>query len=175
MVIKPGKIKAFEEWHNEVKQILAKQEGYLSTELIRPSDKQTAPEYFILVRFKSMKALDAWKHSTAFSSVKEKSKEFVINTMVGERQTGVEMFFSRPLNNIYYPKPPLWKQIIAGTLAIYPIILVSNMVFGPLVSGIKPPQLAMFVSLILSAPLFIFILPIISGLFKNWLYPKERD
>ena len=102
--------------------------------------------------------------------LKKESADFVVKVQSGERQFGTEMFFSRPISNIYYPKPPFWKQAIVGIVTVYPIILLSGAVLNPLFKNL-PQSLGMFFTICIMSPIMIVAMPRVSVLFKKWLYP----
>ncbi len=169
VVVKYNRLVEYEQWLEKAKKVLEQQKGFVGIEVIRPADI-TIPEYFILLRFESLTDLEAWKDSDALDELKKESQEFVVNVHRGERQYGTEMLFSRPISNIYYPKPPFWKQAIIGIFTVYPIIMLSSLILSPLFKDL-PQALGMFITICIMSPIMIVTMPKVSVLFKKWLYP----
>ncbi len=169
VIVKYDKMKEYELWLKKIELALAKQNGFIAIEVIRPSDV-SAPEYFILQRFESLEDLESWKNSEVLTKLKNESHEFIVKVQFGERQYGTEMFFSRPLGNIYYPKPPFWKQAIVGIITVYPIIILSSTILNPLFNDL-PKALSMFFTICIMSPIMITVMPKVSIMFKKWLYP----
>ena len=170
VVVKHDRIAEFDQWMKKVEAALAAQKGFLGREVIRPAN-ELAPEYFILLRFETLADLDAWKNSTVLVELREEIRELIVNVHVGEQQYGTELLFSRPVSNVYYPKPPFWKQVVIGVLVVYPIVLASGAILNPLISGL-PRSLGMFFSICLVSPIMITVMPKVSMFFRSWLYLK---
>ncbi len=173
VIVKYDRITEYEQWLQKIEKALAQQNGFLGIEVIRPSDI-TAPEYFILLRFKTLIDLETWKDSKVLEELKKESREFVVKVQSGERQYGTEMFFSRPLSNIYYPRPPFWKQAIVGIITVYPLIVLSSAILNPIFHNL-PQALGMFFTICIMSPIMIVVMPKVSVLFKKWLYPIKGN
>ena len=171
VIVKYNRLAEYEQWLKKTEGALAQQKGFLGIEVIRPPDI-TAPEYFILLRFETLIDLEAWKNSKVLKELKKESLAFVLKVQIGERQYGTEMFFSRPISNIYYPKPPFWKQAIVGIITVYPLIVLSGAVLNPLFKNL-PQALGMFFTICIMSPTMIVVMPRVSILFKKWLYPVK--
>ena len=172
VVVKYDRMAEYEQWMKKVEVALSQQNGFLGREVIRPSDI-TVPEYFILLRFATLADLEAWKNSTVLEELRKECHDFVVNVHRGEPQFGTEMLFSRPVSNIYYPKPPFWKQAIIGIITVYPLILLSSSILKPIFQNL-PQALAMFFTICIMSPIMIILMPRVSVLFKNWLYPVKK-
>ncbi len=173
IVVKYNRMKEYELWLTKIKSVLQQQKGFLGVEIIRPADI-TAPEYFILLRFENAMNLEEWRSSKVLAGLKNESKNFIVNTHKGESQYGTEMFFSRPLSNFYYPRPPFWKQVIVGIITVYPLILISSNLLGPITKNLLQP-IALFLSICVVSPIMIFAMPKVSKLLKHWLYPVKNN
>lgn len=171
IVVKYYHQEEYDLWLKKTKTVLQKQKGFLGLEVIRPTDI-TAPEYFIVLRFENVIDLEMWMDSNTLAELKKESEKFVVNTHRGEYQYGTEMFFSRPLSHVYYPKPPYWKQVFVGMLTVYPLLLIVSNVLKPIVKDL-PQMLSLFLSICVVSPIMVYVLPKVSILFKNWLYPKK--
>ena len=171
VIVKYNRLAEYEQWLKKTEGALAQQKGFLGIEVIRPPDI-TAPEYFILLRFETLIDLEAWKNSKVLKELKKESLAFVLKVQIGERQYGTEMFFSRTISNIYYPKPPFWKQAIVGIITVYPLIVLSGAVLNPLFKNL-PQALGMFFTICIMSPTMIVVMPRVSILFKKWLYPVK--
>jgi len=171
VIVKYNRIAEYEQWLRKIEAALARQKGFLRIEVIRPSDI-TAPEYFILLRFETLVDLEAWKNSKVLEELKKESIDFVVKVQIGDRQYGCEMFFSRPISNIYYPKPPFWKQALIGIFTVYPLIILSSAILNPIFQNL-PQAIGMFFTICIMSPTMIVTMPRVSILFKKWLYPVK--
>jgi len=169
VIVKYNRVSEYEQWLQKIEAALVRQNGFLAIEVIRPADI-TAPEYFILLRFETLVDLENWKTSEVLAELKKESKEFIVKVQTGERQFGTEMFFSRPISNIYYPKPPFWKQAVVGIITVYPLITLSSAILNPIFNNL-PQALGMFFTICIMSPIMIVAMPKVSVLFKKWLYP----
>jgi len=169
VIVKYNRLAEYEQWLEKTKKVLKQQKGFVGIEVIRPADI-TTPEYFILLRFETLADLEAWKNSKVLEELKKESQEFVVNVHRGNLQYGTEMLFSRPISNIYYPRPPFWKQAVVGVITVYPIIILSSSILNPLFKNF-PQALGMFFTICIVSPILIVVMPKISMLFKKWLYP----
>ena len=172
VIIKYDRMKEYEQWLEKIRAALAQQKGFIGIEVIRPSDI-TTPEYFVLLRFETLVDLETWKNSEILKELRNESRDFVLKVQRGEKQYGTEMLFSRPVSNIYYPKPPFWKQAIVGILTVYPLIILSNAALSPLFKNL-PQALGMFFTICIMSPIMIVVMPRVSILFKKWLYPIKN-
>ena len=86
--------------------------------------------------------------------------------------TGMERWFTLP-NRSVTQAPPKYKSAILVFLGLYPLVLVLNLLWGPLI-GSWPAALRILVSLAVSVPLMVWvIMPQLTRLFFGWLYPEH--
>ena len=171
VTVKPDQMAAYEKWLKGIKSILEQQEGFLGIDVLRPPN-QANPAYYLLIRFTRKDLLDRWRNSKQFATLRKQSEVFITKVERGEQQFGTEMFFDRPVSNIYYPKPPYWKQAVLGICTVYPVILTANILLRPLIQDL-PPLLGLFFMVCIVSPSLIFLMPRVSQLFKFWLYTQN--
>jgi antibiotic biosynthesis monooxygenase (ABM) superfamily enzyme len=63
-IAKKNKIKEFEEWHSGISRELSRQNGSIGIDIIRPTDKESKPEYVIIFRFGNYDNLMKWENSS---------------------------------------------------------------------------------------------------------------
>jgi antibiotic biosynthesis monooxygenase (ABM) superfamily enzyme len=89
-----------------------------------------------------------------------------------QQLTGLETWFNLP-GEIAVKPPMRWKMVVVTTIGIYPIGLIYQayltkyMLLVPLL--LRPVVL----SLLLTPALTYVIMPNLTKLFKNWLYPQD--
>jgi antibiotic biosynthesis monooxygenase (ABM) superfamily enzyme len=86
--------------------------------------------------------------------------------------TGMERWFTLPDRSVTQA-PPKYKSAVLVFLGLYPLVLVLNLLSGPL-TGSWPAALRILVSLVVSVPLMVWvIMPQLTRLFFGWLYPEH--
>ncbi|HJS83502.1 MAG TPA: antibiotic biosynthesis monooxygenase [Nitrososphaera sp.] len=91
---KKGKIKEFEEWMDGIIHEVMKFEGHMGSNIIRPTDELTNPEYVIIFRFSTYENLAKWERSEIRKEWLEKSRKVTEGEAVIEKQTGLEFWFT---------------------------------------------------------------------------------
>jgi uncharacterized protein len=60
-IAKKNKIKEFEEWLSGISRDVSRQNGSMGIDIIRPTDKESKPEYVIIFRFDNYENLMEWR------------------------------------------------------------------------------------------------------------------
>jgi antibiotic biosynthesis monooxygenase (ABM) superfamily enzyme len=60
-IAKKNKIKEFEEWLSGISREVSRQNGSMGIDIIRPTDKESKPEYVIIFRFDNYENLMEWR------------------------------------------------------------------------------------------------------------------
>lgn len=170
--VKPGKEKAFEETMSGMIQAAMTFEGHLGANVLRPTSSN-ASQYRIIFKFDRMSNLHCWETSQIrhewlirladLTQDEDRSKLQVL--------TGLETWFTLPTQESVVP-PPRYKMALLTWLAIFPLISLINLLFGPVLN-----QLPLLIrSLVLTAVLVFLmtyaVMPRVTRLFAHWLYPS---
>lgn len=165
--IKPGAEDAILNWQKEIRDACKKFPGFIGSQMLE--DHSGANEYYnVVVRFASFEDLKRWEESDEKKACYEKLAPLIEDQHIS-RMSGFEPWF--PSANS--PKaPPKWKMWIMAFMAVYPIILITRMVFGPFLVDFAMP-IAVFLACIPVSFIMSFVaMPWLSKVFRNWLYPR---
>jgi antibiotic biosynthesis monooxygenase (ABM) superfamily enzyme len=173
-VVKPGCEEAFERALHDFVQDSLHLPGQLGVHILRPPPGSGSREYGILRRFENAEARDEFYRSPLFEKWKQKVVGLVEGDPRYERLSGLETWFTLPGQRAIVP-PPRWKMALVTLLAVYPLSMVLSITVGNWIS--RWPMLLnslVFNALIVSG-LTWFLMPLLTRLFKPWLYPKTGN
>jgi antibiotic biosynthesis monooxygenase (ABM) superfamily enzyme len=174
-VVEPSQVAAYENWTRGINQDASQVEGFVGVEIIRPRDRNH-PEYVVIVKFDTYENLHRWLVSPTYRAWMEQSGELIAARSQQHLPNGLELWFTLPQRRtaLEAPQPPYYKQVVLGVLAVYPLILLANVLLGPLLAGL-PSLLGLFISVIFVSALLTYpVLPWLSKGLEFWLYPKAK-
>ncbi|MCE7733684.1 MAG: antibiotic biosynthesis monooxygenase [Candidatus Heimdallarchaeota archaeon] len=139
--VKKDKVEAFEGWIKEMTTARSKFEGYIGMNIIRPSD-HSRPEYVMILTFDSYENLRKWQESDDRINLVTKSIEFTegesnIDDIRIEQQSGLEYWFDQP--KLVVNRPRRYNMAILTAMALYPLILLSNLLIVPFLEFLPGP------------------------------------
>ena len=170
--VKPTKINEYEQWLRGIFNEAKKFEGFIETNVIKPADSES-PEYISLVKFDSQENLCRWQESSEEAEWVAKLPDLVEESADMQKAIGFEMWFSRPKVLFSAAPPPFWKQVVLGVMTVYPMILILNFVLKP-ITGSLPWFVSLFISVVILSTLLTYpIMPMVTKVLRNWLYPKK--
>ncbi|MGC8711395.1 MAG: antibiotic biosynthesis monooxygenase [Leptodesmis sp.] len=172
-IVEPDRIQEYEAWTRGINQAAQQFAGFLGVETIRPRDRNH-PEYVVIVRFDNYDHFRIWSKSSAYRDWMERSHHLVTARTRQQLPSGIEMWFSLPQNSLPTSQhPTYYKKVILGVLAVYPLILLSNALLGPL-TATWHPLLGLFISCIFVSALLTYpVMPWLTKLLNFWLYPAS--
>ncbi len=169
--VRPGREQEFEEWAAGILGTVNEFPGYLGSEVLRPGDHPGDDEYRIVFRFDQASNMRAWEES-------EERRRWLLRVepLIHEEKvnvlTGLETWFTRP-SRPGEPAPPRYKMVVVTWLAVYPLITLILVLFGP-VLGLLPMLVRTLVLTVLMVTLMTYvIMPRMTRLFSFWLYPDD--
>ncbi len=174
-VVDPQQVPAYEAWTKGINQAASQFDGFLGVEVIRPRDHDH-PEYVVIVKFATYDHLRDWLISPIYREWLDKSYGLIATRSQQHLPHGLELWFTLPKvrSELRISHPPYYKKVILGVLAVYPLILLSNQLLGPLLEGL-PPLLAMLISVTFVSALLTYpVMPWLSKGLSFWLYPKSE-
>jgi uncharacterized protein len=93
-IVKKNKIKEFEEWLSGINREVSRQNGSMGIDIIRPTDKESKPEYVIIFRFDNYGNLTKWENSSIRNEWLKKGRELVQSDPDVQKLTGLEFWFT---------------------------------------------------------------------------------
>ena len=173
-IVEPDLIPEYEAWTKGINQAAQQFKGFIEVEIIRPRDHDY-PEYVVIVKFDSYANFRTWLASPIYQQWMDNSHQLISARSQQELPSGLELWFTLPHNRRRLPpKPPYYKQVVLGVMAVYPLILLANALLGPLLAGL-PPLLGLFISVIFVSALLTYpVLPWLTRVLGFWLYPSRR-
>ncbi len=167
----PGKVNEFEGYLKNIIDAASKFPGYMGSDVINPEGNH---RYILVFRFASQEELDDWSASEPRNFWVNKIDQVIEKPTELITLTGLETWFYLSKANNFVP-PPKYKMAIITYLAIAPTIMIFNLLFGQYFSSV-PQHLSIFVT----APFIVIlmtylVMPIMTKLFKNYLFPKDKN
>ncbi|HZF58023.1 MAG TPA: antibiotic biosynthesis monooxygenase [Rubrobacter sp.] len=170
--VKAGREGEFEEWAAGILGAANDFPGYLGSEVLRPGDDPGDDEYRIVFRFEKASNMRAWEESEERSRWLRRAEPLIHEEKVNVL-TGLETWFTRP-SRPGEPAPPRYKMVAVTWLAVYPLITLILVLFGPLL-GMLPMLLRTLVLTAAMVTLMTYvIMPRMTRLFSFWLYPDRE-
>jgi len=171
--VKKGKEKQFEEWAHEITEAGKHFEGHLGSSWIRTSND--ASNYIVIVKFVDIEDSNKWLRSSIRKNLLKKMYPLVKETKPDKVQnvTGLETWFTLPGRATIKP-PPRWKMVIVTMIGIYPIGLIYQAYLVPYFKLLPLLLRPVALSLLLTPLLTYLIMPQLTKLFRNWLYPGRQ-
>ena len=175
-IVKKNKIKEFEEWLSGITREVSRQNGSMGIDIIRPTDKESKPEYVIIFRFDNYANLTKWENSSIRNEWLKEGRELVQSDPDVQKLTGLEFWFtpyskknshSMPLNS-----PRRYKMVIVTipVIALLLLTLVPQIHF--IGESLSIPYSIRFVIAIAIMVLLMtyFIMPLLTKVLRPWLF-----
>ncbi|HET6799624.1 MAG TPA: hypothetical protein VFH25_03600 [Nitrososphaeraceae archaeon] len=167
--IKPGYEKDYDDWLTCFLEFERKALGYLGTTVVLPGGTNSKIRY-IIRRFTDKASMDIWDNSLDVQRLLQEANR--CSTRHYETATGLETWFVLPDLKPVLP-PPRWKMSIVVFVAAYATSLLSRSLFGSLLSEWPLIASSIIFTAILVVSLTYLLLPLLSRLLRQWLYPGE--
>ena len=173
-VVKPGCEEEFERALHDFVQRSLHLPGQLGVHILRPVPGSGSREYGILRRFENAEARDEFYRSPLFEEWKQKVAGLVEGEPRYERLSGLETWFTLPGQRAIVP-PPRWKMALVTLLAVYPFSMVLGITVGNWTSGWPMLLSSLIFNASIVTGLTWFLMPLLTRLFKPWLYPTAGN
>lgn len=170
-VVEPSRIPEYEAWTKGINQAARQFEGFLGVDIIRPRD-HAYPEYVVIVKFNNYVNLRTWITSVTYRKWMEQSHKFIAERSHQQLPNGIELWFSLPKGTRQkLSQPAYYKKVILGILAVYPLILLSDLLLGSFLKEL-PPLLGLLISVTFVSALLTYpAMPWLTRILSFWLYP----
>ncbi len=170
--VEPDRLDDYEAWTTGINNAAQQAEGFLGVEVLHPRDNEYA-EYVVIVRFDSYAHLRRWVTSPTYQRWIEKSQGLISRRSLRHMTLGMEIWFSNPHASSEASQPPYYKKVVLGVLAVYPLILLANILLGSLLEPL-PPRLGLLISVTFVSALLTYpVMPMLTKLLDFWLYPES--
>ena len=175
-IVKKNKIKEFEEWLSGINREVSRQNGSMGIDIIRPTDKESKPEYVIIFRFDNYGNLTKWENSSIRNEWLKKGRELVQSDPDVQKLTGLEFWFTpypkRNSHSMLLDSPRRYKMVIVTipVIALLLLTLVPQIHF--IGESLLIPYSIRFVIAIAIMVLLMtyFIMPLLTKVLRPWLF-----
>lgn len=169
-IVRPGRAQGYEEWFHGIVRAAHKFQGYLGVNAIRPSD-HAHPEYVHIIRFDHYNNLKKWLESDIRQEWIERLQPLIENSETVQNLTGLETWFSR-YNKPIKSSPPRYKMVLIMWLGAFISLAILTRLLAPLLFRLPVLLNQLIISGLVVALLTYLIMPCLTHLFRQWLYPK---
>jgi antibiotic biosynthesis monooxygenase (ABM) superfamily enzyme len=170
--VSPGKEKAFEEIMSNLIEAAMTFEGHLGANVIRPSNSEDS-QYHIIFKFDRKSNLQRWENSEIRHQWLMRLAEMTQESLPYQILTGLETWFTLPGQRTIKP-PPRYKMALVTWLAIFPLIIVINLLFGHFLSALPLVLRSLVLTVMLVSLMTYVVMPRMTRLFSRWLYPRGK-
>ena len=179
--VRPEKTDVFESWFHEISRLQCSFEGYLASELIRPTCVES-DEFISIFRYDSYNHLQAWMTSDERQAMIERIPEF--------SDEEVHIFSYHSLEHWYVPHeggvdggkstgkpvgpPAAYKMWIVTTAVIYSQTQWVPKVLHRIFPKLDPHAFEFLVVLVIVTVAQFVVFPILTRLLAFWLFPNAN-
>jgi hypothetical protein len=167
----PGHEHEFGQWGERIVELSGKAPGSLGVTILAPESGGPGTRY-IIHRFVDETSLNLWQSNKEVKELVSQADKF--STRRYEKATGLETWFAVPgLGAV--AAPPNWKMFLVTTLGAYLVFAALNIILLPYVGG-WPLLASLLLIIILGVGILTwFVMPGLSSVFRDWLYPEEKQ
>lgn len=169
--VRPGKEAAFEELLREIAAAALKYPGHLGVNGLRPEAGGSAT-YTIVIHFRSAPELAAWTGSAERARLLAEAELLCEGAPQVQELSGLEAWFRLPGQNVILA-PPRHEVAVVTWVAITPLTMLLNLLvishLGLLPVLVRPAPVSA-ISIVLMTYL---VMPLMTRVFRAWLYPKR--
>ena len=163
----PGREADFHSWGWAMLAASSRQPGFLGGGVL--VDREA--EWHVVYRFASEGTARAWEDSTARTQWDAEAVGFARQT---ERRSvrGSKVWFDSQTSTPKAPAPPAkWKLWFVNMSAVFPPVLLFNLIVLPYLGGLNPLVRTLLLCLCVTALVTWILMPRLQRFFKKWLYP----
>jgi antibiotic biosynthesis monooxygenase (ABM) superfamily enzyme len=168
-MVRPDRQADYESWLKGITAEAAKFDGYLGSDVIRPTDHRH-PEYVVIFRFADYDGLRAWQASQVRRDWMDRSNDIAVQDTHTEVFSGAEYWFTAPAA----PRPSRYRQAVVTWLALYPLITVILLLAGPTLAELSIYLRTLVVSVTLVVLMTFVVMPYMTRWFAGWLFPAKK-
>jgi len=175
-IVKKNKIKEFEEWLAGISREVSRQNGSMGIDIIRPTDKESKPEYVIIFRFDNYGNLTNWENSSIRNEWLQKGRELVQSEPDVQKLTGLEFWFTPCSKKNSYSMPinsPRRYKMVIVTIPVIALLLLTLVpqihIIGESLSIPYPIRFSIAIAIMVLLMTY-FIMPLLTKVLRPWLF-----
>jgi antibiotic biosynthesis monooxygenase (ABM) superfamily enzyme len=171
--IRPDKLHIFHAIFEKMIETAATYPGHQGAHAVTPAP-QGDPIYRAIIRFDCQSNFLAWQNSVECQRLVTEALELVAEPPNLQVRTGLEAWFSDPLQKQL--TPALYKTALLMWLVLFPLTLFFRWIFAFIGLGSLPPILQTGLMMAMEIALVSYsIMPRVARLFRPWLYPTPHQ
>jgi len=169
--VRPQHRADYEVWLADLIAQASQFEGYLGTDVHRPSGADDR-RYTSIFRFDCAEHLQAFEDSDVRREAVRRVADFVEGDARWERLTGLEVWFSPPPGTVA-PQPSKARMAVLLWVVVYGLVLSIGQAVAFVLSD-APPQLRLMVTIAIEVVLMTYVLmPRLTRWLARWIYPAK--
>jgi uncharacterized protein len=170
--IKPGREADFEAWAHGVTASAHRFLGHLGASVLGVPGSR---EYHVLYTFADRASMDAWLDSNERRRWLARVREMTEAERGLQEVTGLETWFKLPGSSVPTMKPPpRWKMWLVSVVAVYPLVLLFQILLAPRIADLALPLRALAYPLVLLTLMTFAVMPTVTRLLRRWLAPRRE-
>ena len=166
--VKPGSEAEFERALHDFVQRSLILDGQLGVHIMRPAPGSGSREYGIVRKFANREALMAFRTSPEYLEWNQLATELTEGNGRVQELTGLESWFTLP--GAPLQRLPKWKMAIATFLAVFPVAMILNLTFGPVIQSWHFLLRNAFFNACVVALLTWVVMPLVTRALHGWLH-----
>jgi uncharacterized protein len=171
-VVRPGREQGYEDWFRGIAADARKFKGHLGVSTIRPHE-HSHPEYVVILKFDCYNNLKIWLESEVRREWIERLQPLIVKPESIQTLTGLEIWFTLPHQLL--KAPPRHKMALVTWLGVFVTLTVLSRLLAPLLAGLPVLLNQVIITGLVVLVLTYGVMPQLTKLFKNWLYPKMKS
>lgn len=168
--VKPGYESAFEQVIVNMTATTRRLERFPEVNIFRSLNSDNA-EYCIIFKFDCISKLRRWERSAVRRQWLIELNKFTLSCSEIPIVRGIETWFTLPIQRAI--APPRYKMALITWLAIFPLIVLINAMFAPLLNQLPSITRSLLPTIILVLLMTYLLMPIMTKIFVRWLYPQK--
>ncbi|WP_307835163.1 hypothetical protein [Streptomyces adelaidensis] len=165
----PGREADFHSWGWAALRATAQQPGFLGGVLV-----DGEAEWHVVYRFDSDDSVQTWETSLARAQVSARAEGLARETgrrSVEDSKAWFDAQISRDPAPAAPRPPPKWKLWLVNMSAVFPPVLLFNLVILPYLNDLNPLFRTLLLCLCVTAIVTWILMPRLQRFLKKWLYP----
>ncbi|MBG86252.1 MAG: antibiotic biosynthesis monooxygenase [Verrucomicrobiales bacterium] len=169
--VRADRLEDYQAWSLGICEAANQAPGFRARQVIEPRDASLL-EYLIVLKFDTVQNMDRRHQSDEYHRWLMQSEGLFEARSQHQHGEGMELWYVRPDEPVN--APPFWKQVVLGSCAVYPSIILLRWITTPLLGPLNlHPDLNLLISVVLLSILLTWpIMPGLSRLLRPWLYGR---
>ncbi|MFD2685810.1 antibiotic biosynthesis monooxygenase [Streptomyces phyllanthi] len=163
----PGREADFHSWGWAMLRASAQQPGFLGGGVLVDGEA----DWHVVYRFDSDGAARNWENSDAWAELAARGEGLGRETGRRSMKGSKAWFDSQTVTPAAPRPPPKWKLWFVNMSAVFPPVLLFNLVVLPYLESLNPLIRTLLLCLSVTAIVTWILMPRLQRFFKKWLYP----